>query len=144
MASPSSPTAAPSRQVLICNHNTCHQQGAERVLQAFRAEQLPAVQLEVRQCLGQCGNGPMVLILPEGIWYSHVQPQDVAAIVEQHLRRDTPLKEKLYRELHPDLVDSQNRVWGWALLGLSFLMVVTLTVMGIVWAWPSESTTIGH
>jgi (2Fe-2S) ferredoxin len=136
---PPSPTPTPSRQILICNHKTCHQQGAEGVLQRFKAELPEEVGLEVRQCLGQCGNGPMVLILPEEIWYSHVQPQDVPKIVEQHLRQGEPVQEKLYREFHPDLVKKQGGVWVWAIVGLSLLTMVGLMALGIFWTWHAQS-----
>jgi len=52
-------------------------------------------------CLGQCGNGPMVLILPEKIWYSQVQAEEVPLIVEQHLRGGNPVSAMLYRRFHP-------------------------------------------
>jgi (2Fe-2S) ferredoxin len=130
-----SATDTPSRKVLICNHKTCRQQGAEGVLQAFQSELSAEVQLEVRQCLGQCGNGPMVLILPEQIWYSHVKPQDVARIVEQHLGRGEPVKEKLYREFHPNLAKNQGAVWIWVIVGLSLLTMVGLLVLGVLWSW---------
>jgi (2Fe-2S) ferredoxin len=39
-------------------------------------------------CLNQCGHGPMVVVYPEAIWYSHVQAGDVDEIVAEHLIDD--------------------------------------------------------
>lgn len=73
--------SAPDRiSVLVCQHLTCRKQGAARVLANFRALNLPNAIYEGCGCLGNCGNGPMVFILPARIWYYRVQPHDVPKI----------------------------------------------------------------
>jgi uncharacterized protein (DUF952 family)/(2Fe-2S) ferredoxin len=73
--------SVPNRSsVLICQHLTCRKQGAAKVLAAFRNLNTPNVTYEGCGCLGNCGNGPMVLILPARIWYYLVQPHDVPKI----------------------------------------------------------------
>ena len=51
-------------------------------------------------CLGECGNGPLVKILPDNIWYSQVKTSDVPLIVRQHLINNKPVKYKLYQKIH--------------------------------------------
>lgn len=127
----------PPHQVIVCNHQTCHQQGAEAVVQALKATLPETVELVVGQCLGQCGSGPMVLVLPEQIWYNQVQPQDVPRIVRQHLGLGEPVKDKLYRRFHPDRVKPApaSLLWIWVVVGLGLLSMVGLLVVGIGWAW---------
>ena len=36
-------------------------------------------------CLGRCEQGPVLVVYPEGVWYSYVDPEDVDEIIEQHL-----------------------------------------------------------
>jgi uncharacterized protein (DUF952 family) len=73
--------SSPNRSsVLICQHLTCRKQGSAKVLAAFRGLKTPNVTYEGCGCLGNCGNGPMVLILPARIWYYLVQPHDVPKI----------------------------------------------------------------
>lgn len=68
--------------IVICQHRTCRKQGSANVLDAFAAIALPPeVEVIASGCLGQCGNGPMVLLLPSEILYRRVSPQDVAVIV---------------------------------------------------------------
>jgi len=43
-------------------------------------------------CFSQCGNGPMVVVYPEGTWYAAVTPEDVPEIVESHLRGGRPVE----------------------------------------------------
>ncbi|WP_181445675.1 MULTISPECIES: (2Fe-2S) ferredoxin domain-containing protein [Cyanophyceae] len=89
-----------TRTVLICCHHTCPKQGSTAILAAFQA-QAPA-DVEVRQtgCFGECGNGPLVRVLPDEVWYAHVQQADIPAIVKQHLRQNRPVKQKLYGKFH--------------------------------------------
>lgn len=71
-------------RVLVCQNTACRKAGAVQVLAAFQTLAAPGQVVGCR-CLGQCGNGPMVLVLPEQIWYSHVYPDQVPVLVQRHL-----------------------------------------------------------
>jgi (2Fe-2S) ferredoxin len=43
-------------------------------------------------CLGPCGQGPSVLVYPEGVMYGPVGKGDVREILEQHLLGGTPVE----------------------------------------------------
>ena len=47
-------------------------------------------------CLDQCGNGPMVVVYPENVWYHHVTIEKAARILEEHLVGGTPVADFLY------------------------------------------------
>lgn len=94
-----------SHCIKVCQNRTCRQQGAAKVLAAFRSHPVPNFTVIASGCLGQCGNGPMVVILPEQIWYSRIQPVEVPAIVERHLRGGKPIKAMLYHRFHPPSED---------------------------------------
>lgn len=104
-------------KILVCQNKTCHQQGSANVLTEFLASTPSGITVESSGCLGQCGSGPMVFILPEEIWYSCVHPYDVAVIAEQHLRRGRVVTQKLYPMFH-----SPRRPIGIWLTALSFLL----------------------
>lgn len=36
-------------------------------------------------CLGRCAKGPIVVVYPEGTWYSYSTKSDVELIVDKHL-----------------------------------------------------------
>lgn len=89
------------KQVLICQNKTCNRQGSAEVLAAFQAHSIADIPVRGSGCLGQCGSGPMVLVLPEEIWYSRVHPGEAIAIIEQHLLGGQPVGAMLYRKFHP-------------------------------------------
>lgn len=88
-----------SRKVLVCQNRTCRKQGSQKVLEAFEKASVSDVSVEGCSCLGQCGNGPMVLVLPEQVWYWRVRPQEVPAVVEGHLKGGHPVRAMVYRKL---------------------------------------------
>jgi (2Fe-2S) ferredoxin len=52
-------------------------------------------------CLDQCGNGPMIVVYPENVWYSGVTVDDARAIFEEHLLGGKPVERLLYRPAKP-------------------------------------------
>ena len=90
-----------SRCVRVCQNRSCRKGGAKLVLEAFQAHSVPGVNIIASSCLGQCGNGPMVLILPDMVWYSGVKPDEVPLVVEQHLQKNKRVEKMLYARFHP-------------------------------------------
>ena len=37
-------------------------------------------------CLDRCEEGPVVVVYPEGVWYTYVDKEDVEEIVTEHLQ----------------------------------------------------------
>jgi (2Fe-2S) ferredoxin len=67
--------------ILICQHLTCRKQGAAKVLTAAKDTATSGIKYEGCGCLGRCGNGPNLIVLPARIWYHRVRPQDIPKIV---------------------------------------------------------------
>lgn len=42
-------------------------------------------------CLGPCFEGPTIVVYPEAVWYAGVTVDDVAEIVESHMRSGVPV-----------------------------------------------------
>ncbi|MBD2460573.1 (2Fe-2S) ferredoxin domain-containing protein [Oscillatoria sp. FACHB-1407] len=88
------------RTVLICQSKACRKGGSAKVLAAFQNAPVADVEVIASGCLGQCGSGPMVLILPDEIWYNRVSPKEVSAVVDRHLHHGVPVKAMLYPKFH--------------------------------------------
>lgn len=95
-------TLPPKRRcVLVCQYRSCVRSGSEAVLEAFRSQTPRGIFVSASQCLGQCGSGPNVQVMPDNTWYCQVQPSDVATIVKEHLLQDRPVRSRLHPRFHP-------------------------------------------
>jgi len=90
------PAAAP-RRVIVCAGTGCMANGSLKVFEALKQEMAAAdlkvvlefkpepdgahIRLSESGCQGFCQMGPLVTVLPEGILYTKVKPEDVKEIV---------------------------------------------------------------
>ena len=100
--------------VLVCGGTGCTSSGS-KTLQAEFTKQIKEkgleneVKLVETGCFGLCALGPVVVIYPEGAFYSMVKPEDVAEIVEEHLLKGRIVKRLLYSEtVEEDTIKSLN------------------------------------
>ena len=70
------------RTILVCQGRCCQKDGSKGVLKTFQSQAIPKVQIIASGCLGQCGNGPNVLILPEKVWHQKVNAEDVLRLLK--------------------------------------------------------------
>ena len=43
------------------------------------------VRINSAGCLDRCNEGPVLVVYPEGVWYSYLDQSDVDEIIEEHL-----------------------------------------------------------
>ena len=43
------------------------------------------VRINTAGCLDRCEEGPVMVVYPEGVWYTKVKPEDVEEILESHI-----------------------------------------------------------
>ena len=88
---------------LICGGTGCTSSGSAEIQEALHRE-IAAKGLEdeikVVQtgCFGLCALGPIMIIYPEGIFYSKVTAEDVPEIVEEHFLKGRPVERLIYKE----------------------------------------------
>jgi NADH-quinone oxidoreductase subunit F len=92
------------RRVLVCCGTGCMAGGAAQVAEAFAAELDEGRQAELNLvvkrtgCHGFCEKGPLVVLMPQGIFYKSVKPKQVPEIVERSIVGDEILEDLLYVE----------------------------------------------
>ena len=103
--------------VLVCGGTGCTSSGSTKIIDEFNrclAEKGLAEEIKVVQtgCFGLCALGPIVIVYPEGAFYSMVNPDDVSEIVEEHLLKGRIVKRLLYKEtvVDDDTIKSLNEV----------------------------------
>ena len=89
--------------VLVCGGTGCTSSGSAQLMEEFEA-QLAAngleneVEIVKTGCFGLCALGPVVVVYPEGAFYSRVHKEDVAEIVSEHLLKGRIVKRLVYSE----------------------------------------------
>ena len=89
--------------VLVCTGTGCVSSGSKKVI-AKLEEELKAnsldkeVKIVETGCQGFCEQGPLVIIYPEGTFYTHVQESDVPEIVSEHLIKGRIVGRLLFKE----------------------------------------------
>lgn len=102
--------------VLICGGTGCTSSGSQTLIDTFNKELekhdlTNEVKLVRTGCFGLCEAGPIVIVYPEGAFYSHVKVEDVARITEEHLLKGRIVKDLLFKEaVVEDQVRSINEV----------------------------------
>ena len=94
--------------VLICGGTGCHSSGSSEVMEVFKTELANnklenEVKLVQTGCFGLCAEGPIVIVYPEGAFYSKVTKEHVSKIVSEHLLKGRIVTELLYHDcVHDD------------------------------------------
>ncbi|HEY2515325.1 MAG TPA: ferredoxin, partial [Polyangiaceae bacterium] len=53
-----------------------------------RAGRQREIRVTRTSCMGRCGEGPAVVVYPDGVWYRGVHGDDAQALVDEHLLGD--------------------------------------------------------
>ena len=89
--------------VLVCGGTGCTSSNSQKIIEAMEAEiKAKGLDKEVQVirtgCFGLCALGPIMIVYPEGCFYSEVKVEDVPEIVEEHLLKGRMVKRLLYKE----------------------------------------------
>jgi (2Fe-2S) ferredoxin/SAM-dependent methyltransferase len=95
--------------VFMCNQckaesvPCCAARGSEKVIEALRHEiaaQGLMDEVQITQCgsIGLCERGPNMVVYPEGVWYSAIQPGDVPEIVRSHFQQGKAVERLVNRD----------------------------------------------
>ncbi len=55
------------------------------------------VRINTAGCLGRCDKGPVVVVYPQGIWYTWIDEEDIDEIIEQHLQQGQVVERLLIK-----------------------------------------------
>ena len=88
--------------ISVCGYSGCDANGSGELLEAFKQELIAQgrddVQVKMTGCHGFCERGPLVVVLPQGIFYQKVKPKDVPEIVEKTVIGGEPVDRLLYTD----------------------------------------------
>ena len=89
--------------ILVCGGTGCTSSGSQKLQDALVAELEKAglsdeVKVVGTGCFGLCALGPIMIVYPEGTFYSNVQAEDAAEIVSEHMLKGRPVTRLVYHE----------------------------------------------
>ena len=100
--------------VLVCGGTGCTSSGSQAIIESLESEiKKNGLEEEVKVvktgCFGLCALGPIMIVYPEGCFYSEVKAEDIPEIVSEHLLKGRIVKRLLYKEtVQEDQVKSLN------------------------------------
>ena len=89
--------------VLVCGGTGCTSSGSETLLKLLEEKLVEhGLDKEIKAirtgCFGLCEAGPVVIVYPEGTFYSRVAPRDIEEIVTEHLLKGRVVKRLLHHD----------------------------------------------
>ena len=89
--------------VLVCGGTGCHSNNSAAIKKEFETLVKERglendVSVVGTGCFGLCAVGPIVIVYPEGAFYSGMKVEDVAEIVDEHLVKGRLVQRLLYKE----------------------------------------------
>ncbi len=100
--------------VLICGGTGCTSSGSKVLMSTFESEiEKNGLSEEVKVvqtgCFGLSALGPVVIIYPEGTFYSRVQEGDVAEIVSEHLLKGRLVDRLVYKDADESVIEEAGK-----------------------------------
>ncbi len=91
------------KHVLICGGTGCTSSNSVTISETMKAELEKAgiadeVKVVLTGCFGLCALGPIMIVYPEGVFYSAVKEDDVREIVEEHLLKGNIVERLVYKD----------------------------------------------
>ena len=89
--------------VLCCGGTGCTSSGSNQIIERFEEKIKEAgLEKEVKVirtgCFGLCEAGPVVIVYPEGTFYSRIKVEDVDEIVSEHLLKGRKVQHLVYSD----------------------------------------------
>ena len=93
--------------VLICGGTGCTSSGSQALFTKLEGElQAKGLENEIKivqtGCFGLCALGPIMIVYPEGTFYSRVTVDDIPEIVEEHLLKGRIVERLVYNDKAED------------------------------------------
>ena len=89
-------------RVLVCQGTGCTSSRSEEIRSVLEHEVsragLSNIKVDFTGCHGFCQQGPIVVVEPEDIFYTHVKVEDATEIVHSHLKDGKPVERLFYRD----------------------------------------------
>jgi len=91
------------KMVIVCCGTGCLANGAQKIVDAFeeclsrrKVKDFTVEAVKKTGCHGFCEQGPLVVIEPQGTFYTKVKPKDIESIIEKSIENDEVIEKFLF------------------------------------------------
>jgi NADP-reducing hydrogenase subunit HndC len=87
--------------LMVCTGTGCVAGGSFRIEEVLKEEIKKQnlqneVSVIITGCNGFCGQGPLLVVQPDGIFYGWLKPEDIPFLVEEHFLKGRPVKKLMF------------------------------------------------
>ena len=95
--------------VLICAGTGCTSSGSIAIKEALEKQLADKglteeIKVVPTGCFGLCALGPVMIVYPEGTFYSRVTAEDIPEIVEEHFLKGRVVERLVYNDVAADAI----------------------------------------
>ncbi len=89
--------------LMLCSDTGCKAAGCDEIRKVLEEELKKKgldneIAIVETGCIGLCAKGPVMTVLPEGIFYQKLTPEEIPALVEEHFVNGRPYEKLLYKD----------------------------------------------
>lgn len=102
-------------QFLVCNGTSCVSSESskiiERLNQLIKEKNIQDVSVIPTGCIGFCGEGPIVKVQPDNVFYTKVKVEDCESLINFHVLQGNPVQRLLYEDpVKKEKIKNQNNI----------------------------------
>lgn len=89
--------------IMVCGGTGCTSSGSATLISTLESELAAKglsdeVKVVKTGCFGLCSLGPVMIVYPDGTFYSMVKKEDIPEIVEEHILKGRPVERLVYKD----------------------------------------------
>jgi sirohydrochlorin cobaltochelatase len=88
------------KHVLVCGNIDCAKKGSTEIITKLRRliredDKQQEFRITKTSCMGRCGEGPSIVVYPDGVWYREIKVEETEQLYHQHLQQGQIIAERV-------------------------------------------------
>ncbi len=88
------------KHVLVCGNIDCAKKGSTEIITKLRRmirkeDKQQEFRITKTSCMGRCGEGPSIVVYPDGVWYREIKIEETEQLYNQHMKNGQILSDRV-------------------------------------------------